>query len=301
MARLSRQTRENIKIAVVLIVAALLIFTYVIYPLNRTKALMGRDNIDSYQATPLPQNDPSAFVAVGLKPDTFRIETDGLTNIACLRLSPADNSKPVRGLVIAIPSERQDRNSLAPLVKDLVDSGFAVVTYDQRASGLSTGRYHGDGQYEANDVEAIIAELDIRKQIHHPLVVVGFAAGADAGLLASLEEKRIDDVLAVNPYLTTTRLLDQLRSKYNTFWFPFFRTIIWWWYDIRSSYAMSYRETEDLKAVGCRTILSTDASTETGSDIQRLKSISQPELLTVKSDQDNERALIADIMALAKP
>jgi hypothetical protein len=299
MARLSRQTRENIKIVAVLLIVALLVIVYIVYPLNRSKALMGRENIETFTATPLPTNDPTAFTNAGLVPDTFRIETDGLTNIACLRVTP-ESTLTIRGLVIAVPSERQNRDSLVPLVKDLVDSGFAVVTYDQRASGLSTGKYHGDGQYEANDLEAIIAELDIRKQIHHPLIVAGFAAGADAGLLASLEEKRIDDVLAVNPYLTTTRLLDQLKAHYHTIWFPFFRTIIWWWYDIRSSYAMNFRHIDDLKPVGCRTILLTDTTTASGPDIARLKEISQPELLTVKSVPETDKELVADILALSK-
>jgi pimeloyl-ACP methyl ester carboxylesterase len=297
--KLSRQTRENIKIVAALLIVGILVFVYIVYPLNRSKALMGRENLDTFTEKPLPANDPATYVAAGLKPDTFRVETDGLTNIACLRFAPRDNTKPPRGLVMAVPSERQDRSALAPLVKELVDSGFAVVTYDQRASGASTGKYHGDGQYEAADLEAIIAELDIRKQIHHPLIVAGFAAGADAGLLAPEEEKRIDGVLAVNPYLTTTRLLDQLKARHNAYWFPFFRSMIWWWYNIRSSYAMNFRKTDDIKPVACRTILLTDSATASGPEIGKLKELSPSELLTVKAVQDNQQELIEDIMALS--
>lgn len=72
MARLSRQTRETIKIIVVLLVAAILIFLYIIYPLNRSKVMLGREGLDTYVATPLPPNDPTAFREAGLKADTFR-------------------------------------------------------------------------------------------------------------------------------------------------------------------------------------------------------------------------------------
>ena len=37
----------------------------------------------------------------------------------------------------------------------------------------------------------LISTMEIREQIIHPLYVVGFGIGADASLLAALEENRI--------------------------------------------------------------------------------------------------------------
>ncbi len=303
MARLSRSTRETIKTIAFVVIVAILVVIYIVYPLNRIKTQMGRDNVDRYNAKDsiLAINDPSAFESTNLKVDTFRVETDGLTKIACVHLGLALNSAAPRGLVIVIPSERKDRTTVAPLARTLADSGFSVITYDQRASGLSTGKYHGEGQYEASDLEAIIAYLDIRKQIVHPVIVVGYAAGADAAILAAPEEKRIDRVVAISPYLTTTRLLDQLKSQYGTFWFPFYRTIMWWWYDIRSSYAMIYRHTDDIKSVACRTIVMADSATLDSPEVTALKERSGSELLSVEPVSDSESRLAAAIIALARP
>ena len=46
-------------------------------------------------------------------------------------------------------------------------------------------------------------------------------------------------------------MLDRFRERYHTYWFPFYRSMMWWWYNIRSSYAASYRETGDVRAVNC--------------------------------------------------
>ncbi len=303
MARLSRSTRETIKTVAFVVIVVILVLIYIVYPLNRIKAQMGRDNVDQYNPkdSMVAVNDPAAFVAANLTVDTFRVETDGLTKVACVHVTRTGNTTTPRGLVIVIPSERGDRTSVAPLARLLADSGFSVITYDQRASGLSSGKYHGEGQYEASDLEALIAYLDIRKQIFHPVIVVGYAAGADAGMLAAQEEKRIDRVVAINPYLTTTRLLDQLKSQYGTFWFPFYRTIMWWWYDIRSSYAMIYRHTDDIKGVACRTIVMADAATLNGAEIAALKERSGSELLSVEPVSDSDSRLAAAIIALARP
>ncbi|HVP07182.1 MAG TPA: alpha/beta fold hydrolase [Candidatus Acidoferrum sp.] len=303
MARLSRSTRETIKTITFVVIVAILVLIYIVYPLNRIKAQMGRENVDQYNPkdTIRAANDPSAFVAPDLTVDTFRIETDGLTKVACVHITRTGNSATPRGLVIVIPNERKDRSTIAPLARMLADSGFSVLAYDQRASGLSSSKYHGDGQYEATDLEAIIAYLDIRKQIIHPVIVVGYAAGADAGMLAAQEEKRIDRVVAIDPYLTSTRLLDQLKSQYGTFWFPFYRTIMWWWYNIRSSYAMNYRHTDDIKGVACRTIVMADPDTLAGPEISALKERSGSELLSVEPVSDSDSRLTEAVIALARP
>ncbi len=92
--------------------------------------------------------------------DTFRVDADGLTSLACVYLGPvSDAGAPVapKGTAILLHDESQDRNAMLPLTGALLDSGFAVCLYDQRASGRSTGAYHSDGEYEAADLSEVIA------------------------------------------------------------------------------------------------------------------------------------------------
>ncbi|HWR81730.1 MAG TPA: alpha/beta fold hydrolase [Candidatus Deferrimicrobium sp.] len=299
MYKLSRQTRETIKTIAVLLVVALLVVAYIIYPLNRVKASMARANIDDYENDSLHVNDVSAWVNAGMTPDTFRVESDGLTTLACLHLAPSgDTGLRVRGTVILVHDETTDRNCLLPTARALIDSGYAVIVFDQRACGQSTGKYHGAGQYEATDLLEVIRYADMRGQITHPLLVIGFALGADAALLAAGEDKRIDAVMAVNPYLSVPRWQDAVRKRLNMFSFPFFRTIMWWWYEIRSGYAAEYRQVDDIKPVACRTLLLTAPDAGQTPEIRRLVELS-PELLRTEAAPVSEEAWFGRVLAFA--
>jgi len=292
--------KEIIQTVAVLLVVAILVIVYVIYPLNRVKALMGRVDLDDYSADSLVPNDPAAYIEIGLAADTFQVETDGLTTVACLYMAPSgDSAAPIRGTVLLVHEEGSDRDAMAPLAKLLVDSGFAVVAFDQRASGRSTGKYRGEGQYEASDIVEVIRYLDLRDRVIHPVLAVGFSLGGDAALLAALSERRIDGVVATNPCLTTQRLLDVLRKKHDMYWFPFFRTVMWWWYGIRSSYAASYRNLDDIKGVACRTLLLTTPEEAASREVKRLKELSSLDLLECKMIPGTQEELYSEIIAFA--
>ncbi len=297
MLRLSRQMKDTIQTIVFLLVVAGLVLAYVVYPLNRSKATMGRANFGDYNPDSLPANDANAFIAAGLAPDTFRVESDGLTTLACLYLSPKiDGAGGIKGTVFLLHEDGADRDAMLPLARWLLDSGLAVVAYDQRASGRSTGKYRGEGQYEASDLNEVIRYLDLRERIVHPVIAVGFSLGADGGILAAQDEKRLDGVVAINPYLSTTSLLDELRKQHNMFWFPFFRTIMWWWYNIRSSYAAPYRKMNDIEPVACRTLLVMSRESDNEAEVQLLKELSAPELLDVKAKPGSEEELYRMIL-----
>ncbi len=282
MAWLSRTAKETIKTIAVLLLAAILIVVYVIYPLNRTKALMARSDINSFKAEPLPANDPSAFVAAGLAVDTFRVEADGLTKLACVRISPKTTpAQSLRGLAILVHREGLDRTSLVETARALADSGVEVVAYDQRASGLTTGKFRSDGQLEASDLEALIGYLEIQGRLKHPLTILGWGIGGDAALDAEIDESRINQVIAIDPYITSERMVRQLLKKNNAMWFPFNQTIFWWWYKIRSGYAIDYRTADGLVAVKCRTIIGLPSDQLGDPEVKKLTDISSKELLTV--------------------
>ncbi|NOY88626.1 MAG: hypothetical protein GXO93_04440 [FCB group bacterium] len=169
--------------------------------------------------------------------------------------------------------------------------GYIVATYDQRASGKSTGKYHGEGYYEANDLIAVVSYLELREEIKHPLYIVGYGLGGDGAILASNEEHRINGVVAINPYLTTKRMQDILKKRYKTIWFPFYRTIMWWWYNMRSGYAAPYRDIDDIKPITCRTLLILDKTFENNSAVKQLKKISPKNLLSIELQPNKETTL----------
>ena len=300
MPRLSRQMKEIINTVTFLLVVAALVACYVIYPLIRVRTSMGRTNLDDYNADSLVVNDATAYIEIGLNPDTFHVESDGLTTLACLYVAPhLDSLGQIKGTVFLVHEDGADRDAMAPLARMFVDSGFAVVAFDQRASGRSTGEYRGEGQYEASDLNEIIRYLDLRERIIHPLIMVGYSLGADGGLLAALEEKRINSVVAVNPYLSTRRMQDVLKERYDMLWFPFFRTIMWWWYDIRSSYAAPYRNIDGIEAVACRTLLLTTPEFARDDEVRRIKELSPPELLESGEIPASEEELYREILRFA--
>jgi pimeloyl-ACP methyl ester carboxylesterase len=299
MARLSRQVKETIKIVAVVLVIGILLFFYWFYSLNRAKAMWGRTNLDSYQAdsTLLMMNDPSAFFSPSIIVDTFRVESDGSTSLACLNLHLLEKV-PLRGTVLLLHSERADRSSLRSLAQSLADSGFGVVVYDQRASGLSTGKYHGDGRMEAADMEAVIRYLGLHNQLTGPVIVAGWKLGADAALVAATEERRISAVLAVEPYLSSNHMIDSYRAEFSGWWFPLYRSVIWFWYNARSSYGLEYRNDADLPSVACRTVMMTAGDPPTDQTIRTLAAKSGT-FLTLAPTTTDPNKLVETIVTLA--
>jgi pimeloyl-ACP methyl ester carboxylesterase len=287
MAKLSRATRETLKTIAVLLVILLIVIMYVIYPLNRTKAMMGRQDSKEYKLASLPPNDLSAFISAGLSIDSFRVEADGLTRLACVKINPRiDSGSQVRGMVVMIHREHEDRTSLIDQAKALSDSGFEVVLYDQRASGLTTDVYHGDGIIESTDLESLIEHLAIHQQLRLPLTVVGYGLGADAAIFAAADEKRIGKIIGIDPYLTSDRMLRLVKKQSNVLWFPFSDNILWWWYKIRSGYALTYRDVGNISKVSCPTVLIFSPERINDPEVKKIEELSSKELLVVKSVND---------------
>ncbi len=307
MAKLSRQTKEIIQIVVFLLVVGILLTFYVIYPLNRTKVAMGRFDVDNYNNDSLVINDVTAWAEAGLGCDsgqvcdTFRIETDGQTTIAGLRIAPPDSviSTTIKGTVCLLHRDGENRDSLIDLARFFLDSGYIAIVYDQRATSRSTSKYHGEGQLEANDLDEVIRYLDIREIIVQPVVVIGFELGADAALLAQIEEPRIAATIAIEPYLTSTKWLDKLIDRYDIMWFPFQRTILWWWYGIRSSYASPYRELENIQGVRVPTLVIAPEKFLSSQEVTTLKEASDNSLLTTQTlrSGDELQALLYQFVA----
>jgi hypothetical protein len=297
MAKISRATRETIQTILVLVLAIALILVYVVYPLNRSKAFFGRVGLDNYSEKIKPINDPAPLDSAASKIDTVRLEADGLTNLACVSAVSAGG----RGTVIIPLTEQYDRSKAAGVVKILADSGFALWLYDQRAVGASTGKYHSDGQLESQDLESVVSYLELHGKLTHPVIAVGFGLAGDAAMLATAEEKRLDAVLAVDPYLTTERMVTEVRKSHSIIWFPFWQKLLWWWYKTRSGYAIDFRTTGDLKPVAGRTLLELSPDRIASADAARLKDISPAELLRIIPVESSDQDLVRQIISLTRP
>lgn len=329
--KISRQTREIINTVLVLLLIALLVVVYVVYPLGKVKTMHGRANLDDYEEDTVVVNDPTPWLQAGLLPDTFSVEADGLTTLAALYLKPGDTipagSIPagesaddttdttadtladsvvvstvtagpdsVAGLAILIHHEHHTRDSLIDLARRFLDRGYAVVAYDQRASGHSTGKYHGEGQYEGSDLQEVVAWLVFREKVAHPCLAIGWGLGADAAIIAAQEDQRIDRVVAVEPYLSTERWMSLTRRQFDTWWFPLYQTISWFWYNIRSSYAAAFRDSDQIESVACPTLLLIEEELQDDEAVVHLKEVSEGDLLTIEDLPDAREAVYDRIM-----
>jgi len=302
MAKMSQTVKDITQIVVFLLVVGILLLVFVIYPLNRTKNILARPDADNLNPDSLPPNDVSALVDLPAVIDTFRVDADGLTSLACVYLSPvSDSGKPEvpQGLVVLLHDERQDRNAMLPLARVLLDSGLAVCLYDQRASGRSSGVYHGDGEYEAADLSEVIAFLRIRDRVKSPFVMVGQRAGADAALLSARSDPPPDGVVAIRPFLTTERWLDILMDEHDMYWIPFPHTIFMFWYELRSGYAPEGRSLETIRPPRCRTLILDTEDRLADETVSAYKQLSNGLITTAPLPGDSDR-LIDTVIAFIR-
>ncbi len=283
MAKLSRKTKEAIKTIIVLIIVGLLFTAYAIYPLNNSDTLFARADIEQFNSDSLPPNEKGIYDDSELIVDTFRVEPDGLTSLACLYITDTTSDSTL-GTVIVIPSSDTTRSSQLPLIKELIKNSYRCITYDQRASGLSSGKYHGFGTLEAGDLQELISYLEIHGQITPPLYVVGIELGADAALTCAVDESRIKKVVAIEPYLTTDNIIESAQIKHHSIWFPFYNRVMYWWYKLNAGYEPAYRELTDISPVSCKTLVLTNTDDEA---VTTLKSLSDKSLLTVSKKDNN--------------
>ena len=306
MAKKSQTIKEIIQIVVFLVVVGLLLVTFVIYPLGRTKEIMARADVDEFNEDSLPPNHITLLEDTSLSVDTMRIDSDGLTTLAVAyvvrRVAEDSAMVPLRGTAILVHHEVNDREAMIPLARRLLDSGLAVVLYDQRASGSSSGTYHSDGQYEAGDLEEIVAYLALRERLPSPVMVVGRGIGGDAALLAALDDSRISTVVAVGPYLTTDRWYSLKREASGMWWIPFPNSLMSFWFEIRSGYAMEERTPELFEPVACPTLIIGTPGCSEDPTVQQFVELSSVDLLTTLEMDMEPEALnetIVDFLMLS--
>ena len=302
--RLSQQTKEILQIVIFLLVTGLLVGFYLVYPLNRAKAYFARPDLDTFNSDSLPPLTTDWFEQAGLRVDTVRIQPDAVTALAAWYVHQRDTARAPKGSIAILLEPQDSLGSMLPMVQLLADSGLTVLLYQQRGGGLSTGRYRGEGQLEAGDLGEVIAYFDLRREIHHPFIVAGRRLGADAALLEASEDPRIDGVVAVEPYLSTERWLTLTAREHQALPVPFFRSVLWFWYKMRSGYTANYRDEDDIRPVPCPTLLAVGEDSREAAEVRRLREISDTTRLTVTTPPDSPPALgrlLLDFASTVRP
>jgi pimeloyl-ACP methyl ester carboxylesterase len=292
MAKLmSKKTREIVWTVAVIVIVILFVVFYIVYPLSKVPDLTARPDRDKFEDPEfVMENDAGEFLEAGLRPDTFTVTTDDNLGLAALYFSPDTNVfDTARGTVILLHSGDTDRTSLIPYVVPLLDSGLAVVAYDQRACGRSQGKYHYAGVYESDDLMQAIVNLNIHGRLFQPLIVAGFGLGADAAINAAREEERINTVVAVEPYLTSSRWISGIRRDRGALAIPLYNMVYFWWYSKLTGNAFGRTGVGDIEPAGSRTVLIMSEAGLAGKEAVRLGEISSGAIETTVCPLDPDK------------
>jgi alpha/beta superfamily hydrolase len=107
--------------------------------------------------------------------------------------------QPRRAVIVCHPHPKgggtMNNNVVYRIAKAMEESGAAVLRFNFRGVGRSTGEY-GEGIAEAEDVQVA---LDFMAARHPsvPLWLAGFSFGARVGLSAGIADRRVSALLAV--------------------------------------------------------------------------------------------------------
>lgn len=100
-----------------------------------------------------------------------------------------------RGLVVYLHGIADNRASGLGAARRLRDSGFAVLLFDARAHGRSTGDHCTYGYHERQDVRAAITAANASSA-----VLLGHSLGAAVALQAAALDERVVAVVAASPF-----------------------------------------------------------------------------------------------------
>jgi pimeloyl-ACP methyl ester carboxylesterase len=290
MAKLmSKKTREIVQTIAVIVIILLLVGFYIVYPLITVSKMVSRPDKDKFDDPEFQYaNNDSFFIDSGLTPDTFAISTDDNIRLAALYFYP-DTAiiDSITGTVILIHSDNKNRTSLFPYIRPLLNAGLAVVIYDQRGSGFSGGKFRTAGIYEADDLVQLIVDLNFHDQLYPPLTVAGFGVGGDAAIYASQKDKRINGVVAIDPYLTSTRWLSILTKRHHLLAIPLYKMVYFWWYQKLTGFPFSRTGVDDIRPIETKTILIASQSELEEPEYQRFIELSPEEVTTVSQAADS--------------
>ena len=289
---MSKKTREIIQTSSVLLLIVLFVAFYIIYPLITVRKMTSRPEADKFKDPEFAlKNNDSLFIENGFVPDTFDVATVDNIRLAAAYFRPdSAHFDSLRATAIIIHDIHNDRNSMLPYIQPLLDSGIGVVLYDQRACGLSGGKYHTPGIFEAEDLNQVIVNLKYHDRIIRPLIAVGFGVGADAAMLASEEEMRLDHIIAIDPNLTPNRWITKAKDDWGAFTIPLYKMVYYWWYKKLTGFPYDRYGVDGIQPLNAKTLIIMSEQNSAEDEMERLKEISG-DYLTTAARPDNANSL----------
>ena len=113
-------------------------------------------------------------------------------------------AQPGAAAVILLHGYAGTRLSNAAYIKMLAGQGFAILSYDQRASGESAGESLTWGWLDARDLAGAVDYLLTRPEIDPQRIgVLGCSTGAEIAINGAALDQRIAAVIADAPYYST--------------------------------------------------------------------------------------------------
>lgn len=104
--------------------------------------------------------------------------------------------KAPRGVLVLVHGKDINRQHFVDAAERFVAQGLAVVAYDQRAHGASTGQYVTYGAREVGDLRLVIDRALSAWGRELPVVLVGESLGAAVALQTTAVEPRVRAVVA---------------------------------------------------------------------------------------------------------
>jgi len=195
-----------------------------------------------------PDRKPIDTFTSNIVPEYRDISFRGNDNSIVLKgwLFQAKNSDKVIILVHSYGSNRlQFGIKTIDIIKEFLNKGYNVFTFDLRNSGESDGKDTTFGYYEKEDVKAAINY--VARQGLKNITLMGFSTGASASILAAADSEVVDAVIADSPYAD----LKTYFSKNLDNWsglprFPFNKAIL---LAMEATGSINMSETSPLKAL----------------------------------------------------
>jgi uncharacterized protein len=103
--------------------------------------------------------------------------------------------QPPRGLVVYLHGKDNTRHVGGLIAQRFLDLGFAVVAFDQRAHGQSSGTFCTYGVRERKDLARVLDAVKVE-----PVFLIGHSLGAAVSLQAAAEDPRIRGVVALSSF-----------------------------------------------------------------------------------------------------
>lgn len=117
-------------------------------------------------------------------------------------------ARPPRAVLVLVHGKDINRQHLSGAARRFVEEGLAVVAFDQRAHGRSTGEFVTYGAREVGDLRLVIDVAQKKWGRELPVVLVGESLGAAVSLQTAAVDPRVRAVVAGAAFADLTTVID---------------------------------------------------------------------------------------------